>query len=123
MRGDVSKWDVNFAGFSREGRPACTMWHYKPEYGDIYLEQNNCKVLEADCRYHQAYTTICMYIPNAYVLPDVVCPVRNPLDEGTCWSGNWTLFFNDDDSSDDGIEDENVAHYQSWGSIRQNAII
>jgi len=53
-----------------------------------------------------------MKIPNAYVLPDVPCPDRTDLNAGTCWSGNWTLFFNDDDGSD-GNQDENLEHYQS----------
>ena len=57
------------------------MWHSKPSYSDVYHEQLNCKILEADCRYHQAYTTICIYIPNAYTLPPVTCPTRTKLQE------------------------------------------
>ena len=61
------------------------MWKYEPAYGPQYLEQNECKIFEADCRYHQAYVTICVRIPNHPnhpPLPTIPCPDRTPLQEG-----------------------------------------
>ena len=36
---------------------------------------------------------------------------------GTCWSGNWTLYHNDDDGSD-GVDSEQLAHYQETEAVR-----
>lgn len=60
-------------------------------------------------------------------VPDIFLPeiindgeVRD-LSSGTCWSGNWTLWLNEDDPSD-GYETETVTYYKHHNQLNCNDV-
>ena len=55
-----------------------------------------------------------------YFLKDGACVTRaecaemNPMSIGTCWSGNWTMYMNEDDPTD-GVDNNTYAFYYNGG--------